>query len=155
MKGIIDIKPNRILFLFICIFLLASLLGDLLDFKEVVSSTLFIVLGSAVAISGFILHMICHKYHKFGHDTSDKIKTVIADGIYKKIRHPMYSGILLIVWGIFIAWNFYFTLPIPIVITVLLYSLAKKEEQYLIETLDGQYKEYIKEVKWMFIPGLL
>lgn len=118
------------------------------------SSTYVIIIGSIIAVLGLWLHMRCHRYHKEGHKTSDKIDTIITSGIFSKMRHPMYLGIMMISWGLYIAWNFIATIPIPFLLSILLFYIVKKEEQYLIEKLGDSYKEYQNSVKWMFIPGV-
>jgi len=67
----------------------------------------------------------------------------------------MYLSIMMIIWGMYIAWNFIVILPLPILITLLLYVLAKREERYLLEHLGDEYKRYMASVHWMFIPGVI
>ena len=67
----------------------------------------------------------------------------------------MYLSLFMITWGIYIAWNFVFTVPVPILLSIVLFSLAKEEEKFLIRSMSDSYREYQKSVKWMFIPGIL
>jgi protein-S-isoprenylcysteine O-methyltransferase Ste14 len=73
--------------------------------------------------------------------SNHKLKT---DGMYKHIRHPSYSGLLLICFGISIALNSIisiFVIIIPISLA-LLYRI-KIEENILINEFGEVYKNYI------------
>ncbi len=67
----------------------------------------------------------------------------------------MYLSIMMIVWGMYLAWNFKLILPLPMLITVLLYVLAKREERYLLEHIGEEYGKYMASVRWMFLPGVI
>ena len=67
-----------------------------------------------------------------------------TDGIYKKIRHPSYLGLLLICSGLSIAMNSvisFFVISMPIYIAII-YRI-KIEESILIKEFGDLYKQYI------------
>jgi protein-S-isoprenylcysteine O-methyltransferase Ste14 len=84
----------------------------------------------------------------------EKTTTLVTDGIYKYIRHPLYSSLLLLTWGIF------FKLPSPLaaglsgVATLFLVLTAKADEDECMRFFGAQYMEYMKNSK-MFIPHIL
>jgi len=80
--------------------------------------------------------------------------TLVETGIYKYIRHPQYTGLLLLSFGMMVEWA---TLPLLILypVMVLMYvRLAKKEEQDMIAEFGIDYRNYMKDTK-MFIPHLI
>jgi len=79
--------------------------------------------------------------------------TLITDGVYTYIRHPQYTGFLLITLGLLVHWA---TLPLLVMWPILLlqyYRLAKKEEREMQKEFGDKYKEYRKRVP-MFIPSI-
>jgi protein-S-isoprenylcysteine O-methyltransferase Ste14 len=85
----------------------------------------------------------------------EKSTELIDIGVYKYIRHPMYSSLIFLTWGIYfknvISANL---LIISILSTVFLFITAKVEEKEDIKYFGEKYKEYIKKTK-MFIPYTL
>lgn len=74
-----------------------------------------------------------------------------TDGIYKKIRHPSYLGLLLICFGLSTAMNSvisFFVISIPIYIAII-YRI-KIEESILIKEFGDLYKQYILNSKKLF-----
>lgn len=80
--------------------------------------------------------------------------TLVETGIYKYIRHPQYTGLLLLSFGMMVEWA---TLPLLILYPVMVFMyvrLAKKEEQDMIEEFGIDYENYMEDTK-MFIPHLI
>ncbi len=48
-----------------------------------------------------MIHGISHVHHKGAHSTTDEIEEIVTTGIYSKIRHPGYLGIIPNVRGLF------------------------------------------------------
>ena len=105
------------------------------------------VIGLAIIINGW--YNIYHKYW-----SKDKGKgELVTTGIYKYIRHPQYTGFLLITLGMIFEWA---TLPMLIMwpfIIILYLRLAKKEEQDMIIEFGEEYRMYMDKTK-RFIPFL-
>jgi protein-S-isoprenylcysteine O-methyltransferase Ste14 len=80
-------------------------------------------------------------------DTANLVKT----GVYKYIRHPMYSSLLFLSLGAMFKNLTFITLLLEILILVFLYLTAKFEEKENVEFFGDAYTEYMKETK-MFIP---
>ncbi|CAN5358788.1 hypothetical protein BH09BAC2_BH09BAC2_21790 [soil metagenome] len=80
--------------------------------------------------------------------------TLQQNGLHKYMRHPLYSGTLLLVWGLFIMMPQVNHMIACTIIT--LYTLAgiQPEEKKLIAEYGQQYIEYKKRVP-MLIPHLL
>jgi protein-S-isoprenylcysteine O-methyltransferase Ste14 len=83
----------------------------------------------------------------------EKTTQLVTSGVYKYIRHPLYSSLLLLAWGIFFKYP---SLPgglFVAITTLLLVFTAKADEAECIQFFGGQYQEYVKHTK-MFIPHI-
>ncbi len=78
---------------------------------------------------------------------------LVTDGIYKYIRHPMYSSLLFLAWGVFLKHITIYGILAVLITTALLVATAKIEERENILFFGPSYEEYIKRTK-MFIPYL-
>jgi len=84
----------------------------------------------------------------------EKTTTLVTDGIYHYIRHPLYSSLLFLGWGIF------FKDPSPlggilaVAATGFLILTARAEERENIRYFGDAYREYMGRTK-MFVPYLL
>lgn len=78
---------------------------------------------------------------------------LLTTGIYSKMRHPQYSGILIITIGFLIQWPTIITLIMWPVLFAMYYKLAKREETHLEEKFNTRFLQYKKYVP-MFIPKL-
>jgi protein-S-isoprenylcysteine O-methyltransferase Ste14 len=76
---------------------------------------------------------------------------VISTGPYGRVRHPMYSGALVMLLGVPLAlgswWGLLTIIPIAAVIIARLFD----EEKFLKKNLGG-YLEYQNEVKYRLVP---
>ena len=78
---------------------------------------------------------------------------LVTTGIYAYIRHPQYTGFLLITLGMMFEWA---TLPLLItwpILAVLYYRLARKEEADMQQEFGQAYIAY-KQRTGMFLPKL-
>ena len=76
-----------------------------------------------------------------------------SDGLLKYMRHPIYFGILISVWGIFLADASTRSLTSAVTITVYLFVGIYFEEKKLLAVFGEKYKRYQQEVP-MLIPFL-
>ncbi len=68
--------------------------------------------------------------------------------LYKYIRHPMYTGGLLVSFGPFLAFRSLFVLIGIIIINIPILSMRIKiEEDTLIGAFGDEYREYMKNTK--------
>jgi protein-S-isoprenylcysteine O-methyltransferase Ste14 len=76
---------------------------------------------------------------------------VISTGLYKIVRHPMYTGaFILLLFTPIALGSYYGLLPVMIIIGAIIYR-AFDEEKELKQSLAG-YKEYCEKVKYRLIP---
>lgn len=84
----------------------------------------------------------------------EKTTQLVTSGIFKYIRHPLYSSLFFLTWGIFFK-NPTLSLSIVSVISSIFFIItAKIEEKENIEFFGKDYFDYIKRSK-MFIPYIL
>ena len=75
-----------------------------------------------------------------------------TDGVYGLVRHPVYFGWTLLVFG---APDMTATrLVFAVISTFYLIAAIPFEERSLIETFGPDYASYQKKVRWRMIPGL-
>ena len=80
--------------------------------------------------------------------------SLVKKGVYRYIRHPQYTGLLLLSLGMMAEWA---TLPMLILYPVMIgmyVHLAKKEEKDMVVEFGDEYSEYMKVTK-MFIPFIV
>lgn len=76
---------------------------------------------------------------------------VIASGLYGLVRHPMYTGNVLMMVGIPLALGSYWGLVFVVPGLIVLAWRIRDEEKLLREELDG-YSEYTQKVRYRLIP---
>jgi len=78
-------------------------------------------------------------------------QTLTSDGLYGIVRHPMYSGSLVMMLGIPLALGSYWGLLIVVVGVVVLVMRILDEEKLLDAELAG-YREYTRQVRYRLVP---
>jgi protein-S-isoprenylcysteine O-methyltransferase Ste14 len=103
-----------------------------------------------VAIQGFyLLHTIGRPAQGI-EDTTILVKT----GIYKYIRHPLYSSLILIAWGAFLKDISFLSASLAILATIFSTATAIVEEGENIQRFGDVYTHYMKSTK-RFIPFIV
>jgi protein-S-isoprenylcysteine O-methyltransferase Ste14 len=86
--------------------------------------------------------------------TFEKTTELVDSGIFKTIRHPLYSSLLFLTWGIFLKHVTLFSLIFVLLSTAFLFATALMEEKENIAFFGEKYKAYMKRTK-MFVPFVL
>ena len=81
----------------------------------------------------------------------ERTTKLVTSGIYKYIRHPLYSSLLLLAWGAFFKAPSQTGITLVLIATLFLNATAKADEAECIQTFGADYQEYMKRSK-MFIP---
>jgi len=68
------------------------------------------------------------------------------EGIHKYVRHPLYLGTILFIWGLFFIFPMLNNLIAIIIITLYTLIGIQFEEKKLIKEFGNEYTEYIKKV---------
>lgn len=114
-----------------------------------------VVIGDALVVVGIYIVFRVFKENTFTSATIEvgKEQKVISTGPYATVRHPMYSGALIMLIGIPIAlgswWGLLTFIPFVAVLTWRLFD----EEKFLVKNLPG-YTDYCVTVRSRLIPGI-
>jgi methanethiol S-methyltransferase len=117
-----------------------------------------LAVGIFFSASGFALMIICIKKYFIGLSGVQSISNTITDkkliitGVHRFVRHPLYLGTFVFLWGLFILYPFCHLLISNVIITVYTIIGTRFEERKLLRNFGQQYKEYQQNVK-AFIPG--
>ena len=76
---------------------------------------------------------------------------VVSTGLYGLVRHPMYTGNVIMMVGIPLALGSYWGLVFVVPGLIVLASRIRDEEKLLQEELDG-YREYTQKVRYRLMP---
>ena len=118
-------------------------------------SWVFLFIALYLVIAGVIM------MKRFGKAEKDKDRTtlyqfeqttaLVDKGIFKYIRHPLYSSLVFLTWGVFFKNMTIELLCISALSTVLLYITARQDEKECIAYFGDKYVEYMKRSK-RFVP---
>ncbi len=79
---------------------------------------------------------------------------IIRTGVYRYVRHPAYSGLLLAFLGVGVAFNNWLSLSVIFVpVTAALLYRIRVEESVLAEMLGREYTDYCQATKRL-LPGI-
>lgn len=81
----------------------------------------------------------------------EKTTTLVTTGVYHYIRHPFYSSLLFLGWGILFKNVSWLGILLAVIITIFLIITARKEESENNQYFGKAYREYMEHTK-MFIP---
>lgn len=110
------------------------------------------LVGIGFFILGFSLHYLAHKVNPHAHYPKEKVEKLITQGIYSKMRHPIYTGYLLMYLGAFFILRSLWTLFPIFVFSTFFYYSALDEEKFLLKKFGAEYFSYMQKVPWRFIP---
>jgi protein-S-isoprenylcysteine O-methyltransferase Ste14 len=121
-------------------------------------SWLLLLVSIFLAIHGFLLlkkiGRPAEEVQKSTNLAFENTTNLVTVGAYRYIRHPLYSSLLFLTWGIFFKHLTLSALAIALVASVFLYATARIEEQENITAFGNAYTVYMKHSK-MFIPYIL
>jgi protein-S-isoprenylcysteine O-methyltransferase Ste14 len=135
--------------------LAATFLVSVLDHRFGWSSvpTAICLLGDVLVAAALVLAMlvVIQNSHAASTVRVEADQKVISTGLYGLVRHPMYTGNVIMMVGIPLAlgsyWGLLFLIPGLIVLAVRI----RDEEKLLQEELDG-YLEYTQKVRYRLVP---
>lgn len=139
-------------FIFIAILIIPGL-DHRFRWSEV--SLFLIIAGDILVALGFYIVFLVFKENSF---TSAIIEIaedqkVISTGPYKIVRHPMYSGALLLLLFTPFALASFWSLPLVILMIIIIIYRLLDEEKFLSKNLDG-YESYCRKTRFRLIPRI-
>ncbi len=79
---------------------------------------------------------------------------LVTGGIFQHIRHPHYTSLLIVGFGLAFFFYSLFALAIAIIaIPIMIWSIID-EEKLLIKQYGEEYKKFMKKVPWRMIPKI-
>jgi protein-S-isoprenylcysteine O-methyltransferase Ste14 len=76
---------------------------------------------------------------------------VIASGLYRIVRHPMYAGAILLLIFTPLALGSWVALPCPVPLILVIVARLLEEEKFLLTHLRG-YERFCQKVRYRLIP---
>ena len=133
--------------------LLIILIGPLTAAHEIwelpINKIATIIIGILIFLFGTFVYF---KWEIFWHKTYSG--QLVTGGIFQYIRHPHYTSILIIGFGLALFFFSLFALLIAIIaIPIMIWSIID-EEKLLIKQYGEEYKDYMKKVPWRLIPKI-
>ena len=109
------------------------------------------ILGSALFVAGALMFLVCAARVYLG-----KILRwgAAEKGFYRYLRHPQYTGLAVLGFGMAILWPRFIVLAMLGVMLVLYYFLARNEEQRMLAQHGEGYADYMRRTG-MFAPRWL
>jgi len=116
-----------------------------------------VILGYVLLCAGYFLSIWVYAVNKFAEPTvriqTERGHKVIDTGPYAIVRHPLYSGALLMCAGIPLALGSFWALVPAAIGALILVVRTVLEDRTLQDELEG-YKEYASRVRYRLIPGV-
>lgn len=129
---------------------------DPFSWYQVVSWVLLTVSGFLVIYGVLLLHLRGRQDPR-RQDASlmefEKTTELVTVGIYRYIRHPMYSSLMFLAWGVFFKAPSWIGGGLAVAATGFLVTAGSMEEAEDIRFFGQAYRDYMKRTK-MFVPWL-
>jgi protein-S-isoprenylcysteine O-methyltransferase Ste14 len=84
----------------------------------------------------------------------EKTTELVTAGIFKYIRHPLYSSLIFLSWGIYFKHPTVILTLVAMISSVLLWFTAVGDEKECIAYFGDSYRDYMKRTK-RFIPFVI
>ena len=124
---------------------------------QVFNGSIGTALLGVVTMAGFVLMILSAKEYQLASFLGLRKETFMplqVNGLHRYMRHPLYSGTLLLCIGICIAFPLWKNWAVLFLMIVYLFIGMWLEEKKLIEIFGEEYINYSKKVKRL-IPGIL
>ena len=109
------------------------------------------VYAAAVLLRYWAFHRLKHQW-AIHVDKQIRDRSLITDGPYRYIRHPLYAGACLETIGLPLAFASFWTLLFAVVVFIPLeVQRAYFEERFLRQIFGSEYEEYVRRT-WAFLP---
>jgi protein-S-isoprenylcysteine O-methyltransferase Ste14 len=84
----------------------------------------------------------------------ERTTELVTSGIFKYVRHPLYSSLVLLTWGIYFKHPTVIMTFVALLSSILLWFTAVGDEKECIEYFGDRYRDYMKMTK-RFIPFII
>ena len=108
-----------------------------------------IITGMVVFLLGTFVYF---KWEIFWHKTYKG--QLVTGGIFQYIRHPHYTSLLIVGFGLSFFFYSLFAITIAVIaIPIMIWSIID-EEKVLIKQYGKDYKKFMEKVPWRIIPKI-
>ena len=110
------------------------------------------ILGGITAVTGLLIMFICIKKYFLSLSGLKSLvqerpsATLMISGIHRYLRHPLYLGTFLFLWGVWLITPTLSLLIANSIITAYTVYAIRLEEKKLVQEFGEQYIQYQKEV---------
>jgi protein-S-isoprenylcysteine O-methyltransferase Ste14 len=115
-------------------------------------------LGVLVMVAGLVVYGLA--LHAFGSSwrlgiDRDRPGALVTGGIFARSRNPVYLGLALLAFGVFLVLGRLVLLLLATVFLVYFQFLIRREQRFLAEHYGNAYREYARSVGrwWTWRPG--
>jgi protein-S-isoprenylcysteine O-methyltransferase Ste14 len=114
-----------------------------------------VLAANAGVVASFGIFFVVLKQNSYAASTInvEAGQPVVSTGVYGIVRHPLYSGALLLLAVTPLALGSYWTLLVAIAMVPVLVWRLLDEERFLKQNLPG-YVEYCRATRFRLIPGV-
>ena len=84
----------------------------------------------------------------------ERTTRLVTTSLFGYIRHPLYSSLLFLAWGMFLKDTSWLASALALAATVSLLLTGKTEERECLQYFGSAYRDYMQRTR-MFIPYLL
>lgn len=127
---------------------------DPFSFRQIISWS-FLIVSLVLIYQGVQLFRTKGRLDQERNDQAlvgiEKTTELVTTGVYHYIRHPFYSSLLFLAWGILLKNVNWIGILLAVITTMFLIITARKEEIENIQYFGEKYQEYMKRTK-MFVP---
>jgi protein-S-isoprenylcysteine O-methyltransferase Ste14 len=115
--------------------------------------TYAVIAGDVLVALGLFVVFLVFKENTYTSATIevDADQKIITTGPYSIVRHPMYAGSLIMLFGVPLALGSWWGLLVVIPMLLVIIWRLLDEEKFLAKNLSG-YPEYQKKVRYRLIP---
>jgi protein-S-isoprenylcysteine O-methyltransferase Ste14 len=115
--------------------------------------TAICLVGAVLVAVGMVVQMlvVIQNSHAAATVRVESGQKLVSTGLYGLVRHPMYAGIVIMMFGIPLALGSYWGLVFVIPGLIALALRIRDEEKLLQEELDG-YHDYMRKVRYRLVP---
>jgi protein-S-isoprenylcysteine O-methyltransferase Ste14 len=137
--------------------LMSMLVVSALDHRLGWSSvpTAVCVIGNVLVAVGLVTPMLVIMQNNYAAATVrvEAGQRLASSGLYAVVRHPMYTGNVVMMLGIPLALGSYWGLLLVLPGTLVLALRIRDEERLLVAELEG-YLDYTRRVRHRMVPGV-
>jgi protein-S-isoprenylcysteine O-methyltransferase Ste14 len=138
----------------VCVAIAASVVPIAIGAQSTTSATWRLVVGSVMLIAGSAGTLVAFLTLGRSFGILPDARVVVSRGVYRYVRHPVYTTELLSIGGMALASEHVLLSATAWVVLVgLQVARARFEERTLVAEWPA-YEEYRQTVRWRFVPGV-